>query len=116
MTKWGIGLVLLLLTGCGQNDFTPYAQSDSLEANIIVHARSTDWDVFLDGQHLGRISWSEPYAVSAGSHVLTVQRAGGFASRADRAELSFAIEVGQTVEFDVFIDASGFSRLVLLEE
>jgi len=116
MTKWGILLVLLFLCGCGRDDFTPYEPSADSNAQIIVHAHSTDWDIFLNGQHLGRISWSQPYAISAGGHVLGAQRAGGLATRADRAEVSFTIQPGETLEFDVFIDAAGFSRLILLQE
>jgi len=115
MTKWCVLFFLLFLCGCGNDDFTPYEQLGHPNAQIIVHARSTEWDIFLDGQHLGRISWTQPYEVSAGAHLLAVQRARGIATRADRAELSFQIEPGETVEFDVFIDATGFSRLVFLQ-
>jgi hypothetical protein len=117
MAKLGILLFpLLFLTGCGDDDFTPYGESTNPDATILVHARSTDWDIFLDGEHLGRISWSQPYGIPSGAHVLGVQRAGGVPTRADRAELPFSIQPGETIEFDVFIDASGFSRLVLVQE
>jgi hypothetical protein len=116
MKKWIILLVLLLVYGCGGNDSTPYTEPASPDASIIVHARSTEWDIFLDEQHLGRISWTQAYPVSAGAHVLGAQRAGGMPSRADRAELPFTIEAGQTMQFDAFIDAAGYSRLILLEE
>jgi hypothetical protein len=72
--KWIGTLPLILLFGCGGDNFTPYPEQDGADATIIVHASSTEWDIFLDAQHLGRISWSQPYSIPSGGHVLAVQR------------------------------------------
>jgi hypothetical protein len=110
--KWIGTLPLILLFGCGGDNFTPYPEQDGADATIIVHASSTEWDIFLDAQHLGRISWSQPYSIPSGGHVLAVQRARGIATPADRAELPFTIGPGETLEFEAFIDAAGYSRLI----
>lgn len=71
MKELGILLALTLLSGCGSGDFTSYNPPSSPEATIIVHAQGAEWDVFLDGARLGRISWSQPYEVTSGTHVVS---------------------------------------------
>ncbi len=115
MPRWIVLVILILLCGCGDDDFVPYTPPGKPEAKIVIHARGAEWDAFLDGQHLGRISWTQSYDVSAGSHTLTVQRSQGIATRADRADLSFVIGRGETVEFEAFVDGGGLSRLIRLE-
>ena len=112
MWRWMGVLPLILLCSCGGDNFTPYPEQGGADATIIVHASSTEWDIFLDAQHLGRISWSQPYSIPSGGHVLAVQKARGIATPADRAEFPFTIGPGETLEFEAFIDAAGYSRLI----
>jgi hypothetical protein len=82
-------IVSAVLGGCGDGKKSPeYLEPEGSDAVIVVHPMwNEEFDVSLDGQFLGRISWVQPYCVVSGRHILV----------ADGGSLEFTIRPGQTL-------------------
>jgi len=93
-------ILLIGLWGCRRESASEYSEPDDANATVVVHPREVDggtWDVFLDGERLGRISWSQAYRVRSGQHVLSAARPNSTL----KGHIEFTIKPGQTFQFGI---------------
>ena len=96
-----VAFVFTLLCGCHEGDVKNYVAPPDADAQLVVHAQDDTYDVFLDGRLLGRISWAQPYKVTAGDHVLRAKQVTKIMPPAD-ASFPFTIYSGETVHFAIY--------------
>ena len=102
----GVGVLGLLVClgacGRGAGDYDKYVAPPDANAQLVVHPQYDDtFDVFLDGKLLGRISWTQTYAVGAGQHVFHAKEVRKLTSRGRSGTYTFAISPGETVHLSV---------------
>jgi hypothetical protein len=101
-----VALTLLLawatLSGCRDGEGgPPYVEPKDADAAIMVHPIwGEEFNVFLDGQYLGKISSPQAFQVVSGQHIL----------RAGSGSLAFAIRPGETL--NMAIRETGRTRTV----
>jgi len=95
--------LLLSLSGCGgSKDYEEYVAPPDANAQLVVHPEWGDtFDVFLNGKHLGRISWTQAYPISAGQHVFSAKLPRTLKKRGAGAEYAFTIAPGETLHLAV---------------
>jgi len=99
-------LVLLLcaaLGGCGNGERSPeYVEPKDADAAIVVHPIwGEQFNLFLDGQFLSKISWTQPYHVAPGSHMLGASELSEVWGEGKISYLDFSIQPGQTLHIAI---------------
>ena len=96
-------LCCIALWGCRPGEecagYPTYAETGNADAMVVVYAYNAVWDVFLDGQCLGRLEPGPPrqYRVQPGSHILSAART----DRTPEGGLAFVIQPGQAIHISV---------------
>ena len=101
-----VALVVVLLSfmgGCRDNMGDEYVEPHDAAAQLVVHADGGTVDIFLDGERMGRISWTQAYGVSAGQHVFRAEDVPLLAMSTQSEEYTFVIASGQTIHLAVVI-------------
>ncbi len=94
--------MFLCLQGCGDGDYSEYVEPPDANAQLVVHPDGDNtYDVFLDGDRLGRISWTQAYRIPAGQHVFGVSLASRITSLSKTIEHVFEISPGETLHLAV---------------
>jgi hypothetical protein len=82
----------------------------------VVHAEGRTFDLFLDGKHLGRISWTQAYPVSPGEHVFQAREVSPIFP--GEAQFPFTVGAGESLHLAVCISHEGaeaFPGIVVYE-
>ena len=105
MRRFATGILILPLafsTGCGSaRHHDDYVEPQGANAQLVMHISGSTYDVFLDGKLLGRIHWTQAYAIAAGHHVLLVKEAPPYFLLPKDAQFPFDIGPGEPIHFTV---------------
>jgi hypothetical protein len=105
MRRLATGILILPLTfstGCGSaKHYDDYVEPQGANAQLVMHISGSTYDVLLDGKLLGRIHWTEAYAIAPGHRVLRVKEAPPYFLLPKDAQFPFDISPGETIHFTV---------------